>query len=239
MMNLGQRIKIIRQNRGLSQSKVEEITGIKREYLSKIENFELKNPTYSTIVKICKGIDISIGELLDPEEFKVLRPDPVINVLSAKEKGRKRLRNKTNTGEMVSIPIINEKTAVNNPATISEKDIQDYALVHSQCLRHIDESDRYRCIQVSGTDKSMSPIIEPGSLVCFDSLQCDPKELDGKIVVMKNNKRSCFVRKLKIEKKSLVGIPLNLDEYSPIVVSLSKPNYLIGKVVWFRTLLET
>jgi transcriptional regulator with XRE-family HTH domain len=239
MMNLGQRIRTIRQNRGLSQSKVEELTGIKREYLSKIENYELKNPTYSTIVKICKGIDVSVAELLDPEEFKIPRPVPVINVVSVKEKGKKRLKDEINVGELVSIPIINGKKAASNPATINEKDIQDYVLVHSQCLKHFDESDRYRCIQVGSNDKSMIPMIESGSLVCFDSLQREPKALDGKIVVMKNNDGSCFIRKLKIEKKSLVGIPLNSDEYPPIVVSLGKLNYIIGKVVWFRTLLET
>lgn len=238
-MNLGQKIKMIRQNRGLSQSKVEEITGIKREYLSKIENFELKNPTYSTIVKICKGIGISVAELLDPDEFRIPRPKPIINVVSAKVKGKKRLKKEIDAGELVSIPIINEKTAASNPITINEKDIQDYVLVHSQCLKYFDESDRYRCVQVGINDKSMTPMIESGSLVCFDSQQCEPKALDGKIVVMKDNNGNCFIRKLKIEKKSLVGVPLNLDEYSPVVVPMGGPNHIVGKVVWFRTFLET
>jgi transcriptional regulator with XRE-family HTH domain len=69
----------------LSQSRIEELTGIKREYLSKIENNELKNPTYNTLKKICKGLGVSLADL---ENFSAgSSPLTVIN------KERKRLKN--------------------------------------------------------------------------------------------------------------------------------------------------
>jgi transcriptional regulator with XRE-family HTH domain len=62
-MTIGQKIKTIRQNNELSQSEIESRTGIKREYLSKIENNELENPTYKTLKKICKGLGITLADL--------------------------------------------------------------------------------------------------------------------------------------------------------------------------------
>jgi transcriptional regulator with XRE-family HTH domain len=84
-MTIGQKIKTIRQNNELSQSRIEELTGIKREYLSKIENDELKNPTYNTLKKICKGLGVSLADL---ENFSAgSSPLTVIN------RERKRLKN--------------------------------------------------------------------------------------------------------------------------------------------------
>ncbi len=238
MIDLGQRIRAIRQNKGMSQSEVEKKTGIKREYLSKIENSELKNPTYSTIQKICMGIDISIAELLDPEEFRKPRPEPVVSVLSANARRDKPLQHQLDAGEFVCIPVVQGEIAAGNPITINEKDIQDYALVHSHSVKHTVDYDRYRCIWIKKNSRSMSPVIEPGSMVCIDSQQRDPEKLDGHIVAMKDSDGDCTIKRLKLDKSYLIGIPENIKEYAPVVVPKSKTNPIIGKVVWFWTQLE-
>lgn len=62
-MEVSKRIKIIRIEKGLSQAEIEKRTGIKREYLSKIENGHLSNPTFDTIKKLSEvGFDISLLE---------------------------------------------------------------------------------------------------------------------------------------------------------------------------------
>ncbi len=45
------------------------------------------------------------------------------------------LHNKTDVGKFISIPVIDEEIVTNNPPTISEKDIQDYVLIHFRCLK--------------------------------------------------------------------------------------------------------
>lgn len=66
---LGERIKTWRKRSGLSQTGLERATGIKREYLSKLENNELKNPTIGTLRKIAeKGFGISMPVFLDDLE---------------------------------------------------------------------------------------------------------------------------------------------------------------------------
>jgi transcriptional regulator with XRE-family HTH domain len=238
VIDLGQRIRVIRNNRGLTQNELEKSTGIKREYLSKIENSELKNPTYSTLLKICKGIDISIAELLDPEEFRKPRPEPVISIISANVLRDKSLQNRIDVGEFICIPVVGGEIAAGKPLTINEKDIKDYALVHSHYVKHPTDYDRYRCIWIKKGSRCMSPLIEPGSMVCIDSQQRDPVALDGHIVVMKDDNGDCAILRLKVEQNNLIGIPENIKEYSPVVIPKSKSNYLVGKVVWFRTQIE-
>ncbi len=89
----------------------------------------------------------------------------------------------------------------------------------------------------------MSPRIEPGSLVCIDSHQRDPKLLGDQIVAMRNDEGGCTLRYLRLEKKFLLGIPENIREYNPLVFTYrekrtSDKNPIVGKIVWFWSLLE-
>jgi len=63
-MTIGEKIRQLREGQHLSQAELERRTGIKREYISKIENNELDNPTYKTLLKIAKGLGINITDLV-------------------------------------------------------------------------------------------------------------------------------------------------------------------------------
>lgn len=67
-LTIGSRIRTARESKGLSQGQLQKKTGIKREYLSKLENDELKNPTIGTLSKIAKGCDLTLVELLGGKE---------------------------------------------------------------------------------------------------------------------------------------------------------------------------
>ncbi len=62
--------------------------------------------------------------------------------------------------------------------------------------------------------------------------------MDGCIVAMKDGDGDCTIKRLKLDKGYLIGIPENINEYAPVVVPKSKTNPIIGKVVWFWTQLE-
>lgn len=69
-MKLGKRLKSLRKARNLSQADLEKKTGIKREYLSKMETDDLKNPTLNTMTKPAKGLgfaDAAIFLTSDPQ----------------------------------------------------------------------------------------------------------------------------------------------------------------------------
>lgn len=60
----GQMLKIVREEKGLSQENLQEITGLKREYICRIETGVVKNPTLMTVKKIVKGLDVNIQDLV-------------------------------------------------------------------------------------------------------------------------------------------------------------------------------
>jgi transcriptional regulator with XRE-family HTH domain len=72
-MNLGKRVRGLREANNMTQAQLEENTGIKREYLSKVESGKL-NPTYTTLLKIAHGLRISLSEMLKDN----LTPSPQI-----------------------------------------------------------------------------------------------------------------------------------------------------------------
>ena len=63
-MNLGIRLKAIRQERGLSLDKVSSMTGISKAMLGKIERFE-SSPTVELLWKLAQGFDVEYTQFLD------------------------------------------------------------------------------------------------------------------------------------------------------------------------------
>jgi transcriptional regulator with XRE-family HTH domain len=70
MSIFGKRLRQFRQIKGISQAKLQEITGIKREYTSKLEgggSKGLENPTLNTMQKLADGVGIQLAVLIAPE----------------------------------------------------------------------------------------------------------------------------------------------------------------------------
>jgi len=65
MKDIGKKIVQAREDQGLIQFDIENSSKIKREYLSKIENGHLPNPTIDTLERIAQAIGITTAELID------------------------------------------------------------------------------------------------------------------------------------------------------------------------------
>ena len=61
---LGQRIRTLREETGLSQEKFAEKCEFDRTYISLLERGK-RNPSYTNLLKVAKGFEISISDLLD------------------------------------------------------------------------------------------------------------------------------------------------------------------------------
>jgi len=66
LQNLGNRIKIFRQNLSLSQESLAQQCGFDRTYISLLERGK-RNPSYLNLLKLCQGLEIKITELLMEE----------------------------------------------------------------------------------------------------------------------------------------------------------------------------
>ncbi|OXG07328.1 DNA-binding XRE family transcriptional regulator [Flavobacterium araucananum] len=66
LKRLGARIKEVRNLKGLSQAKLGLLIFKDQQSIHKVEAGEF-NPTYLYLLALCKGLDMSIKELLDFE----------------------------------------------------------------------------------------------------------------------------------------------------------------------------
>lgn len=64
-MDLSQKIKQRRQEKGISLSKLAEISGISKAYLSQLENDVSKQPSAEILLKIASALSTTIADLLD------------------------------------------------------------------------------------------------------------------------------------------------------------------------------
>jgi transcriptional regulator with XRE-family HTH domain len=62
MVTVGEKIREIRLSKRLTQEQIEHKTGIKREYLSKIETGGLPNITIKTLKKITDALGVPLSK---------------------------------------------------------------------------------------------------------------------------------------------------------------------------------
>jgi transcriptional regulator with XRE-family HTH domain len=60
---LGQNLKRIRKEKGISQGDIVRVSGMPKSFVSSVENGKT-NPTLATIAKLAKAVKVSVDELL-------------------------------------------------------------------------------------------------------------------------------------------------------------------------------
>jgi transcriptional regulator with XRE-family HTH domain len=66
-MDVGDRLKQLRELKGLSQGKIEELTGLLRSYISRVENGHTV-PSVESVEKFARALDMPLYQLLYQEE---------------------------------------------------------------------------------------------------------------------------------------------------------------------------
>jgi transcriptional regulator with XRE-family HTH domain len=79
---------------------------------------------------------------------------------------------------------------------------------------------------------SMQPLIQDGSIVAVDSFQTDREDLDGKVVIVSNEKKGLCVSHFRHYKTLDVLEPEN-REYEAIVLDKNSGWRIIGRVLWW------
>ena len=67
LTKLARRIKELRLKLGISQEKLAELCGFDRTYISMLER-ATRNPSYFNLLKLCKGLNVSMSELCNFEK---------------------------------------------------------------------------------------------------------------------------------------------------------------------------
>lgn len=66
LQRLGERIRKLRDEKGYSQETLGFKAGLHRNYISSLE-LALKNPTYTTLIKLARALDVTVTELIPKE----------------------------------------------------------------------------------------------------------------------------------------------------------------------------
>ncbi|HYT22030.1 MAG TPA: helix-turn-helix transcriptional regulator [Candidatus Polarisedimenticolia bacterium] len=90
-MDVGDRLKQFRELRGLSQGKIEELTGLPRSYISRVENGHII-PSVKTLQRFARALDMPLYQLLyegekPPKSLKTLAQE--IDDWASRGKGRR------------------------------------------------------------------------------------------------------------------------------------------------------
>ena len=72
---VAQRILALCRERGITPNKLSIISGITQSTINNIINTGSKNPTVSTIKKICDGLEITLSEFFDDDVFNELEQE--------------------------------------------------------------------------------------------------------------------------------------------------------------------
>ncbi len=69
-MNVGQRLKILREMKGLTVNKLANNAGLSQSFLRDIE-LGNKNPTVETLTLFCEALDISLSDFFSEENTEI------------------------------------------------------------------------------------------------------------------------------------------------------------------------
>ena len=66
---IGNNLRKLRKEKGLSQEKLARLSGISLNTLTKIESGFAKKPTIQTVVKVAKALEVSLDELVNRKKY--------------------------------------------------------------------------------------------------------------------------------------------------------------------------
>lgn len=70
MSTIGERVRQVRTDRGLSQPQLAELAGTTETTLSRIENGRV-SPTLDTLINIARALDVRVGDLIDSDTLGI------------------------------------------------------------------------------------------------------------------------------------------------------------------------
>jgi len=73
MRNLGERIRTLRTEQGMTLPTLAEQSGLSKGLLSKLENNEESNPSLGTLHKIVKALNATLSDILETEKAQLKR----------------------------------------------------------------------------------------------------------------------------------------------------------------------
>jgi len=160
---IGGLLKDRRNYHGWTLADVHRMTGISVSALSKIEN-DAMSPTYSTILQLCEGLKIEVGDLLNPSSGTTQN-----NIMGRRSISRQHEGNTLEDNNYIYTYLCSDvahKRIIPMVVTVSAREMGDVGDLWS----HVGEEYIY---VLSGTLKLITALYEPTELAAGDSVYID------------------------------------------------------------------
>jgi len=72
-MNLGDKIRQLREDAGLTQGQLAAASSVSQGYLSQLENGEVKNPSAAVLLRVAQAINVDADELFEAAGYPTVR----------------------------------------------------------------------------------------------------------------------------------------------------------------------
>lgn len=209
MLSTGQKIKQLRNQKGITQTELGKILGVEKSTISLYENNN-SSPNYETLKTIAQYFNVTTDYLLGNEETNTP------NASTQEE-----------ASEYIKIPVLGLVKAGLPSDAIEE--ILDWEEIPKDWLRGGKE---YFALEISGD--SMTPRMEEGDVIIVQKQQwCN----NGDIMVVRVNGDEATVKKVLLQENGILLVATN-PEYPPIFYSKKDirelPVEYLGKVVELR-----
>jgi len=163
---------------------------------------------------------------------KLITREAHLHVLISKEEKRRveEVEGPTFWDKLALIPIAKDPLHAGNPEDVRE-DPDGYAVIYDKLVK---TRSNFIAFRVKG--KSMEPSIQEEGIVVIDTSQTDVKQLNKKMVAVKNEEDYVSIKRLKIYPKNIFIFesdnPLYVKE--SLVYILEQVNSkIVGKVTWW------
>jgi SOS-response transcriptional repressor LexA len=176
-MNIGEKIRILRKQKGISPERLGMLCDISGQYIRKLESGHNYSITLETARKLAKGLDVPVSELIDHEELSVSEK-PLKDILKQAQEAIQRM-------ELISIPLRGSVPA--GYPFPAEQESGEFVEVPRQELGGISPQSLY-ALKISG-DSLQGDEIYSGDNVVVSKDAIDI--LDGKIYIVRLGNEVC------------------------------------------------
>jgi SOS-response transcriptional repressor LexA len=202
-MDIGNKIRIIREIKGITRGQLCESTGYTPTYISRIERGLHPKLPLDTLEKIANALDMTSAEVISWQP-------PTIEKKSEKP---------STTEGVEWVPVLREI-----PSDLSNAHLKDFAEGYEPVPESFPDSSHLFALRVMGD--SMAPIIKDNDVIIVSP---EATWGSGDVVVAKTEEGGTIINRMRIREDSIVLEPFN-PLFPPIFYKIGQIQ-IIGKVV--------
>lgn len=227
-MNISQKIKILRNQLGLSQNEFANQLDTLPTTISKYERGEIK-PSFDFLAKLGNKFNTNLNWLLtgEGEMFRNRKGDPMLSKRTEinQTKGEGNETEHSKKDGFVFIPLYDAKAAARAGYINSDENIEDFLAFKQSWIKNNLKSNIDDLFLIHVIGDSMEPTLKEGDIVLGDK---------GKI----NLKNGIYIiredEELSIKRLQFKGNQITVISDNKIYPAYDKTNSdIIGKAVWF------